>query len=85
MFLQPSKFKENWLKYAQIIAIFKVCEKKKIKKKNMKNMRRTLKVCISVMAMWIRLKFGMECALPWRIFHSKNGAVLFRHYRVTDV
>jgi len=61
----------------------KVCEKKKIKK-NTKNIRQTLKALISVMAGWIRLKFWMECFLPRGTFHSKNGAVLFRYYRVTD-
>ena len=37
---------------------------KKIKKKNTQNIRRTLKTHISAIAKQIRLKFGMECALP---------------------
>ena len=63
----------------------KVCEKKKIKKKNMKNIIRTLKVCIAVMAKLIHLKFGMECFHPRRTFRSKNNEVLLRHYLVKDV
>ena len=46
---------------------------KKIKKKNTKKIRRTLKVCISVMDERIHLKFGMGGALPQGSFHSKNG------------
>ena len=29
-------------------------------------------------------KIGMDCVLPQGTFHSKNVAVLFRHYQVTD-
>ena len=82
MFLQPSKVEENWLRHAQVIA--KMCKKKKIKKKNTKNIKRTLKARISAMAWQIRWKFGMECVLFQGTFHSKNGAVSFRRYRVTD-
>ena len=47
MFLQPSKFKKARASYCDFS---KVCEKKKIKKKNMKKLRQTLKAHISVMA-----------------------------------
>ena len=55
-----------------------VCKKKrKIKKKNMKNIiRQTLKVSISVTVGEIWPKLGMECALPQGSFHSKNGEVI---------
>jgi len=70
----------------KIIAIFLKCKKKnKIRKKDTKNIRQTLKVRISVMAGQIQLKFEMECVLPQGTFHSKNGAVLFWHYWVTDM
>ena len=36
------------------------------------------------MAKRIRLKFGMEAVQLRGIFHRKNCAVPFRHYRVTD-
>ena len=56
-----------------------------IKKKNTKNIRRIFRAPISMMAKWIRLKFGMECILPQGTFHSKNGAVLLSYYLVIDV
>jgi len=43
-----------------------------------------LKARISVIAKHIRLKFGMKRFIPQEIFHSKNGAIPFRHYGVTD-
>jgi len=77
-----------WRKSARVCTSYctfsKVCKKKKIKKKDMKNIRRTLKVCISVMARRMQLKFGMECVLLLRTFHSKNSAVSVRWYWVTD-
>jgi len=54
---------------------------KKIKKKNTKKLRRTLKVCIGVMAKWVQLKFGM---VTRGTFQRKNCAVPFRNYRVID-
>ena len=84
MFLQPSKFKVNQLKHAQVITIFLKCAKRRFRRKIWK-IRQILKVSISVMAKRIWLKIGMECILPRGIFHCKNGAVLFRHYQVTDV
>ena len=55
----------------------KVCEtkkkKEKIKKKNMKKVKRTLKVRISVLDGQIHLTFGIESTLPRGSFHSKNG------------
>jgi len=66
----------------------KVCKKKmkKIKKKNTKKLRQTLKVRtgISLTARRIQLKFGMECVLSRRTFHRKNSALSLRHYRVAD-
>ena len=55
MFLLPSKFEViNQLQLAQVIAIFLKCAKenlrKKIKKKNIKKIRQTLKAHTSVMA-----------------------------------
>ena len=85
MFLLPSKFKENQLNHAQVIAIFLKCAKRRrLIKKNTKNIRRTLKALISVMAKQIRLEVRMECVLPRWTFHNKNGVVPFWHYRVTD-
>jgi len=62
----------------------KVCEKKKIKKKNTKNIGQTLKARISVMVMRIRLKFGKECVLglskakmvQFKLQMRKNGVFL---------
>ena len=51
----------------------KVCEtkKKKIKKKNTKKLRRTLKVLISVMDGQIHLKFRMEVPYPEGVSTTK--------------
>ena len=78
--LMFSKFKENCLKHAQVYE-----KKNKNIKKNTRNIWRTLKVPISMMAGPIWLKFCMECVLPRGAFQSKNGAVPFWHYWVTDM
>jgi len=39
-----------------------------------------MKAYISVMTLWIVLKFGMECVLSQGTFHSKTGAASFRLY-----
>jgi len=50
MFLLPSKFKENWLKNACKLLRFSKVEKKRKRKKNMKNITPILKAHISMMA-----------------------------------
>ena len=55
-----------------------VCETKKIKKKNMKKISRTVKAHISVVDGRIHLKFGMGGALSQGSFHSKNGPAIIK-------
>jgi len=52
-----------------------------IEKKNTKNVTRILKVCISMMAGQIQLKFRMKSSLPRGSFHSKNDEFPFWHYQ----
>jgi len=53
-----------------------------VSEKKTKYIRQTLKacICIAVMAGRFDWNFGMKYVPPWGTFHSKNGAILFRHY-----
>jgi len=56
----------------------KLGKKKKIKKKNTKNIRQTLKAHISMMAGQICLKFGVRGVPPQGNIHTKNSYFPFR-------
>ena len=58
-----SKSTKARMSYYDFSKVFET-KKKKIKKKNTKKIRQTLKACISVMDGRIHLKFGMGSVLP---------------------